>query len=172
MRLLTGGTRRQIIQKSCRLGLLGTVTTASAHSAVRKWFLPSGVAWRLRGDSDGLLQLLPVRPAKCDTLKAAHALTAKTKIAIACQGGGSQTAFTAGALKALCEAQIADEFEIVSMSGTSGGAVCAVLLWYALERGADPPWQQLMDFWQDNSAKGWAEDRLQQARRRLGPDDQ
>jgi len=33
-------------------------------------------------------------------LKAAQAITAKTKIAIACQGGGSQTAFTAGALKA------------------------------------------------------------------------
>ncbi len=46
-------------------------------------------------------------------LKAAQAITAKTKIAIACQGGGSQTAFTAGALKALCEARIADEFEIV-----------------------------------------------------------
>ena len=90
-------------------------------------------------------------------MKAARASTAKTKIAIACQGGGSQTAFTAGALKALCEAQIADEFEIVSMSGTSGGAVCAVLVWHALERGAHPPWRQLMDFWQDNSAIGWAE---------------
>ena len=43
------------------------------------------------------------------------------------------------------------------MSGTSGGAVCAVLVWHALERGADPPWRQLMDFWQDNSAIGWAE---------------
>jgi NTE family protein len=90
-------------------------------------------------------------------LKAAQAITAKTKIAIACQGGGSQTAFTAGALKALCEAPIADEFEIVSMSGTSGGAVCAILVWYALERGDHQPWRQLMDFWQDNSAKGWAE---------------
>jgi NTE family protein len=90
-------------------------------------------------------------------LKAAQAITAKTKIAIACQGGGSQTAFTAGALKALCEARIADEFEIVSMSGTSGGAVCAVLVWHALERGDHQPWRQLMDFWQDNSAKGWAE---------------
>lgn len=97
------------------------------------------------------------RPHAIRPLKAARGLTTKTKIAIACQGGGSQTAFTAGALKALCEARIADEFEIVSMSGTSGGAVCALLLWHALERGADPPWQQLMDFWQDNSAKGWAE---------------
>ena len=90
-------------------------------------------------------------------MEAVRAITAKTKIAIACQGGGSQTAFTAGALKALCEARIADEFEIVSMSGTSGGAVCAVLLWHALERGEDPPWQRLMDFWHDNSAQGWAE---------------
>ncbi len=97
------------------------------------------------------------RPHAVRPFKAARALTAKTKIAIACQGGGSQTAFTAGALKALCEARIPDEFEIVSISGTSGGAVCAVLLWHALERDADPPWQQLMDFWRDNSAKGWAE---------------
>jgi len=97
------------------------------------------------------------RPNAIRQLKAARAVTAKTKIAIACQGGGSQTAFTAGALKALCEAQVADEFEIVSMSGTSGGAVCAVLVWHALERGEPRPWQQLIDFWQDNSAKGWAE---------------
>ena len=34
---------------------------------------------------------------------------AKTRVAIACQGGGSQTAFTAGALKALCETDIGDE---------------------------------------------------------------
>ena len=44
----------------------------------------------------------------------------KTKIAIACQGGGSQTAYTAGVLKALCEAHLQDEFEFVSISGTSG----------------------------------------------------
>jgi predicted acylesterase/phospholipase RssA len=36
----------------------------------------------------------------------------KTKIAIACQGGGSQTAFTAGVLKALCEAHLQDEGEL------------------------------------------------------------
>jgi NTE family protein len=43
------------------------------------------------------------------------------------------------------------------MSGTSGGAVCAVLVGYALERGEDPQWRRLVDFWLDNSAKGWAE---------------
>src|SRR6516162_11834746 len=41
----------------------------------------------------------------------------KTKIAIACQGGGAETAFTAGALHALFEAGIDKEFEIVSLGG-------------------------------------------------------
>ena len=36
-----------------------------------------------------------------------------SKIAIACQGGGSQTAFAAGALKALFEARVRDSSEIV-----------------------------------------------------------
>ena len=40
------------------------------------------------------------------------------------------------------------------MSGTSGGCVRSS---HALERGADPPWQQLMISADDNSAKGWAE---------------
>jgi NTE family protein len=54
--------------------------------------------------------------------------TRKTKIAIACQGGGSQTAFTAGMLKSLFEAGVLEEFNIVSLSGTSSGATCAALL--------------------------------------------
>jgi hypothetical protein len=36
----------------------------------------------------------------------------KTRIAIACQGGGSQTAFTAGALKGLFDARIEEAFEM------------------------------------------------------------
>jgi predicted acylesterase/phospholipase RssA len=53
----------------------------------------------------------------------------RVRVAIACQGGGSHTAFTAGALKRL----LADErYEVVALSGTSGGAICAVLAWYAL----------------------------------------
>ena len=81
----------------------------------------------------------------------------KTKIAITCQGGGSQTAFTAGALKALCEAKIDEEFEVVSISGTSGGAVCAALLWFAFEKDENPLWQRLINFWQDNTAQTWLE---------------
>jgi NTE family protein len=77
----------------------------------------------------------------------------KTKVAIACQGRGSQTAFTAGVLKALCEAQLQDEFEFVGISGTSGGALCATLVWYALRKREKPIWQRLMAFWHDNTAQ-------------------
>ena len=49
--------------------------------------------------------------------------TVKT-VAIACQGGGSHTAFTGGVLQRL----LADEdHRVVALSGTSGGAVCALL---------------------------------------------
>ncbi len=55
----------------------------------------------------------------------------KTKIAIACQGGGSQTAFTAGVLKTFFENGVHRNYDIMSLSGTSGGAVCAGLAWMA-----------------------------------------
>jgi NTE family protein len=61
----------------------------------------------------------------------------KEKIAIACQGGGSQTAFTAGVLTALLESKVHEDKEIVGLSGTSGGAVCAALAWYGLLQSAD-----------------------------------
>ena len=77
----------------------------------------------------------------------------KTKVAIACQGGGSQTAFTAGVLKSLFESEVHKQFEVVSLSGTSGGGVCAFLVWYALQKGEEPIWKRLMEFWEDNSAK-------------------
>jgi NTE family protein len=81
----------------------------------------------------------------------------KTKIAIACQGGGSQAAFTAGALQALFEAGVAERFEITALSGTSGGAICAALVWYAMRRGDDPVTQRLLGFWQDNVARRLSE---------------
>ena len=77
----------------------------------------------------------------------------KPRVAIACQGGGSQTAFTAGVLKALFENKIQDRVNIVSLSGTSGGAICAFFIWYALRKGDDCIWKRLMDFWKDNTAQ-------------------
>jgi NTE family protein len=75
----------------------------------------------------------------------------KPKIAIACQGGGSQTAFTAGVLHGLFEEDIQEDFEVVSLTGTSGGAVCAALVWYAIKRGELPVWKRLLSFWNDNT---------------------
>jgi NTE family protein len=79
--------------------------------------------------------------------------TGRTRVAIACQGGGSHTAFTAGVLKRLLGAEELVGVEVVGLSGTSGGAVCALLAWSALVDG-DPgaAGKLLEDFWADNSA--------------------
>ncbi len=54
-----------------------------------------------------------------------------TRVAIACQGGGSHTAFTCGVLRQLLEAWD-DRYELVGISGTSGGAFNALAVWYGL----------------------------------------
>jgi NTE family protein len=54
------------------------------------------------------------------------------KVGIACQGGGAHTAFTAGVLKKLLTEKKNHDYEIVALSGTSGGAICAYLAWYGL----------------------------------------
>jgi len=87
----------------------------------------------------------------------------RIKIAIACQGGGSQTAFTAGVLKGLIERGVDRDFNVVSLSGTSGGAVCATLVWYSFWRGESPLWRRLIDFWKDNTAQDWAENAINRA---------
>ena len=81
----------------------------------------------------------------------------KAKIAIACQGGGSQTAFTAGVLKALFADNVHQDKEIIALTGTSGGAVNAALAWYGLLKTAKgdttPIGQRITDFWEDLMAK-------------------
>ncbi len=80
----------------------------------------------------------------------------KPKIAIACQGGGSQTAFTAGALKAIFDNGIHHEREIIALTGTSGGALNATLAWYGLLKAAKgdttPISKRITDFWEDLAA--------------------
>lgn len=86
---------------------------------------------------------------------------AKAKIAIACQGGGSQTAFTAGVLMSLFNNKIHEKQSIVSLSGASGGAVCAALAWHALLKWAKGDTasaaQSLESFWRDNCTENLLE---------------
>jgi NTE family protein len=79
------------------------------------------------------------------------------RIAIACQGGGSHTAFTAGVLKRILKEE-KNKFEIIALSGTSGGAICALLAWYGLLTNDKKKSIRLLDsFWQDNSARSYWE---------------
>jgi NTE family protein len=57
------------------------------------------------------------------------------RIAIACQGGGSHAAFTAGVLRTLLQRQNAENYRIIGRSGTSGGAMCALLAREGLLKG-------------------------------------
>lgn len=81
------------------------------------------------------------------------------RVAIACQGGGSHTAFTAGALAPLLRADERAGYKICALSGTSGGAICAALAWYGLLKVAHAGWEReraiglLGDFWRDNAAQ-------------------
>lgn len=75
-----------------------------------------------------------------------------TDIAIACQGGGSHTAFTAGVLKRIL-GEPDPEIRIVGLSGASGGAMCALLAWYGLATAGNARAVELLDsFWADLAA--------------------
>jgi NTE family protein len=78
----------------------------------------------------------------------------RRRVAICCQGGGSHTAFTAGVLARLLEARQLRRTDVVGLSGTSGGAICALLTWIGLrERSPEKATRLLADFWLNNSAK-------------------
>ncbi|MBX0325972.1 patatin-like phospholipase family protein [Halomicroarcula sp. F13] len=97
----------------------------------------------------------------------------RTNVAIACQGGGSHTAFTAGALQRLLPEIAGSQYDIVGFSGTSGGAICALLGWYGHVDPELAPAALLGEFWNDlkatspaerylnDVAVGWAELRSQ-----------
>jgi NTE family protein len=81
----------------------------------------------------------------------------RKRIAIACQGGGSQCAFIAGALKTLFARGVQERFEIVGFSGTSGGALTAAVAWYGLLKRAQgdrtPPEDRVIALWNDLTAQ-------------------
>lgn len=75
----------------------------------------------------------------------------ETNVAIACQGGGSHTAFTAGFLRGLLS-NLPSKYDIVGFSGTSGGAACATLAWYGHVHPHNDSGALLEGFWDDLSA--------------------
>jgi NTE family protein len=66
----------------------------------------------------------------------------KTKVAVACQGGGIHASFSVGVLTEILKhideqkkpKDIEDRkrYELVGLSGTSAGALCALMVWYGL----------------------------------------
>jgi len=77
----------------------------------------------------------------------------RNRVAIACQGGGSHTAFTAGVLQGLV-ANLPDDVDVIALTGTSGGAICAALAWEGFVRH-DPKLavKKLAKFWESMSAR-------------------
>lgn len=80
----------------------------------------------------------------------------KTKVAIACQGGGSHTAFTAGALIEILSnyPTLEKKIHIIGFSGTSGGGICAALAWYGLNfANYNKSIEALEAFWEENKTR-------------------
>ncbi len=86
-------------------------------------------------------------------------MTESTNIAIACQGGGSHTAFTAGVLQHLLE-HWDDNHELVGISGTSGGAFNALATWYGLVTADEKTAAELLESLWDGLAATNGTDRL------------
>ncbi|MFT4882417.1 MAG: NTE family protein, partial [Salinirussus sp.] len=77
-----------------------------------------------------------------------------TNVAVACQGGGSHTAFTAGVLQTLLTEVDWSAHELVGISGTSGGAFNALTTWYGLvTEGPERSVELLGELWDALSAK-------------------
>ena len=83
------------------------------------------------------------------------------RLGIACQGGGAHTAFTAGVLAYLllsfehfrCQGEEGRWFELVGLSGTSGGAITAAMAW---SDAPDGSWSEgarrVLQYWNRNKA--------------------
>lgn len=81
------------------------------------------------------------------------------RVAIACQGGGSHAAYVAGALRPLLSrlgerSAVDGPVQLVALSGTSGGAICALAAWWGLLTGGPKQAiERLEMFWERNSAQ-------------------
>jgi len=78
-----------------------------------------------------------------------------TRVAIACQGGGSHTAFTSGVLQEILREWDDNDYELVGISGTSGGAFNALAMWYGLLTGEPEDAIAILDgIWDDIATDG------------------
>jgi NTE family protein len=81
----------------------------------------------------------------------------KKRVAIACQGGGSQCAFVAGALATFFRQGVDDRYRIVGLSGTSGGALTSAVAWYGMllrSHGDPTPIEdRILALWKDLTAQ-------------------
>jgi len=78
-----------------------------------------------------------------------------TRVAIACQGGGSHTAFTSGVLQEILRDWDDNDYELVGVSGTSGGAFNALAMWYGLLTGEPADAVAILDgIWEDIAPDG------------------
>lgn len=76
----------------------------------------------------------------------------RRRVAIACQGGGSHTAYTAGVLSHVLSPEVLEDYEFVGLSGISGGAICALMAWSSLLQGRpEEAGARLQRFWSANS---------------------
>lgn len=84
-------------------------------------------------------------------------MSEQNNIAIACQGGGSHTVFTAGVLAEVFE-HWDDNHGLVGISGASGSAFKILAAWYGLVTiGTDDAADIVTDLWDDIAATGYAE---------------
>ncbi len=89
------------------------------------------------------------------------------KVAIGCQGGGMHAAFEVGVLtEILKDFRDKKRFELIGLSGTSAGALCALMVWYGLAPKPGSPGSPddaidtLNDFWNDFVASTGSENAL------------
>lgn len=91
----------------------------------------------------------------------------RKKVAVACQGGGMHAAFEVGVLTEILKDCEKKQFELVGLSGTSAGALCALIVWYGLapKKNGDPGSERaaremLNHFWDHFVARTGAETML------------
>src|SRR5882724_4484637 len=96
---------------------------------------------------------------------------APKKVVVGCQGGGVHAAFAVGVLTEILgnvdrQEKQKKRFELVGLSGTSAGALCALMTWYGLAPkngipgSAQEAIKTLNDFWWDFLATTCAENVL------------